>query len=70
MRRLTGLEAEGCARGLLAVTLRRLVKGTRHTWCYYSGGHGKGTWVKFVLTYQSGHPPGTTGLKSQYNCVG
>eukprot|EP00667_Euglena_gracilis_P008768 EG_transcript_8891 len=52
VRRLAELTAPGCAAAaLLDVALARLVKGTRHTWCFYTGGHEKGVWVKFVLSY-------------------
>eukprot|EP00667_Euglena_gracilis_P008065 EG_transcript_8162 len=47
-----------CARRLLEVRLRRLVKGTRHTWCYYThASRSDGAWTKFVLHYTAGASP-------------
>ena len=54
MREVTELHGAQCRRTLLEVSLVAMVKGTRHTWCYYTGGHGKGVWVKFVLSYGLG----------------
>eukprot|EP00996_Jenningsia_fusiforme_P005791 NODE_684_length_1984_cov_36.349354_g632_i0.p1 GENE.NODE_684_length_1984_cov_36.349354_g632_i0~~NODE_684_length_1984_cov_36.349354_g632_i0.p1 ORF type:complete len:540 (+),score=53.22 NODE_684_length_1984_cov_36.349354_g632_i0:134-1753(+) len=47
-----GVGGSRCHRSLLEVSIRKIVKGTRHTWCYYTGGHKAGTWVKFVMHYE------------------